>query len=98
MISGLRREVDENCALLGHYAASSTDVSGLHTGSIFKVQWTDSFSNRDPIPSSSKKSPKRPDRLWDPPSLIELVLVALSIGLNWPGQGVDHEPSYSVAS
>jgi len=23
MISGFRREVDENCALLGHYAASS---------------------------------------------------------------------------
>jgi hypothetical protein len=37
--AGFRREVDENCALLGCYAASSgnffTDVSGQHIGPIF---------------------------------------------------------------
>jgi hypothetical protein len=62
--------VDEHCALLGHYAASSTDVSGLPTGPTFKVQRTDRFSILDPILSSSKKFPKLPDLLWDPSSLL----------------------------
>jgi hypothetical protein len=42
MISGFRREVDEKCVLLCCYAASSgnffTDVSGQHTGYIFRGQ------------------------------------------------------------
>jgi hypothetical protein len=40
VISGFRREVEENCALPGYYAASSgqflTEVSGQHIGPIFK--------------------------------------------------------------
>ena len=42
VISGFRREVDENCALLGYYAASSgkslTDVWGQPVGPTFKGQ------------------------------------------------------------
>jgi len=39
--SGSRREIAENCALLGYYAASSgiyTDVSGQPIGPILKGQ------------------------------------------------------------
>jgi len=40
MISGFRRKVAENCALLGYYAASSgkfyTDVSGQPIGRVLK--------------------------------------------------------------
>ena len=35
-ISGFRREVDEKCALLGHYAARSTDDLGQPIGPIFE--------------------------------------------------------------
>jgi hypothetical protein len=38
IISDVRREVDENCALLDYFAASSTNVSGQIIGHIFKVQ------------------------------------------------------------
>jgi len=39
VISGFRGEVDENCVLLGHYAAKSlTDVSGQLIRPIHKVQ------------------------------------------------------------
>ena len=39
MISGFCREVDENCALLGYYAAYdvNSDVSGQHIGPILRV-------------------------------------------------------------
>jgi len=42
VISGFRREVEENCALLGDYAASSDDFLstfwGHHIGPIFRVK------------------------------------------------------------
>ena len=46
VISGFRREVDENCVLLGHYA-----VSGCHSLPTFR----DNLS----VPSSKVKNPKR---------------------------------------
>jgi len=45
LISGFRREVDENCALLGHYAASSGN--SLPT-----------FRANQSVPSSGVKNPK----------------------------------------
>jgi len=36
VISGFRREVDEKCALLGYYAAISTDDSAKPIGPSFK--------------------------------------------------------------
>jgi hypothetical protein len=45
VISGFRREVDENCALLGYYAASSGN---------FLLKFRDNVS----VPSSEVKTPR----------------------------------------
>jgi len=45
VISGFRREVDENCALLGYYAASSGN-------------FLPTFRNNLSFPSSGFKNPK----------------------------------------
>jgi len=67
VILGFRREVDENCALLGYYAANSGDLLPM-------------FRDNLSVPSSGVKnswplkrgvsSPKRPDRHWGAPSLL----------------------------
>jgi hypothetical protein len=50
VISGCRREVDENCAVLGDYAASSDD-------------FLPTFRNKLSVPSSGSRTKQRPVKM-----------------------------------
>jgi len=89
VILGFRREVDENCALLGYYAANSGNL--LST-----------FRDNLSVPSSGVKnswtlkrfvsSPKRPDRRWGPPSLLLNGCRWLFPGVKRLGREPDQQP------
>jgi hypothetical protein len=51
------------------------------------------------IPGKRKiffSSPRRPDRLWGPPSLLSNGYQGSITGVKWPGREADHSPASSV--
>jgi hypothetical protein len=46
-----------------------------------------------PVGASFFSSPRRPDRLWGPPSLLKWLPESLSLGVKQPGHEADRSPT-----